>query len=183
MRRPARIQLGTAAAIGSLTLVALATGCTNVSTGPAEPPATTATDRTETLARQLQLVLDGEYLASYSYGIVGALVTGTADRTAAARALQIHDHARDRLRNELTAMGREPAPPPAAYTLPFPVRNTAEARALAASVESALASDWDLLAAESPDPVATRARKAAGDCRARAATWSKGKNSPTGSGG
>ncbi len=177
------MRLGNAAAIGALALALPTAGCTNVSTGPAEPAATTETNRTETLARQLQVVLDGEYTASYSYGIVGALVTDAADRATAARAQQIHDRERDRLRLELTAMGREPAPPAAAYKLPFPVRTAAEARILAANVETALTPEWDLLAAESTGVASERARKAAADCRARAAAWSGGSKKPSGSAG
>lgn len=155
-----------------MSLAALLGACAQVSTEFPQSSSTPSTDRSEILGRQLQAVLDGEYRAAYSYGIVGALVTSTSDRTAAERALGIHQRERDRLRTELTAMGRKPEPAPVAYSLPFPVRSATQARALAANVELALASDWDVLGAESPDPLATRARKAADDCRARAANWS-----------
>jgi len=91
----------------------------------------------------LQNALAAEHAASYGYGVVGArLPQGSVAQTAAGNDWVAHLRARDRLTALIRAHGAQPAPPAVAYHLPFPVNSTAQARALAATIEDRVAAAY-----------------------------------------
>ena len=135
-------------------------------------PAATELPSIETAA---QSVLAGENACVYSYGLIGAHLTGS--RRAEARAdLAQHTSARDVLRHVLVSRQATPAPAAAAYSPPFPVTDSASAVRLAALIEDRLALIWaDLVAAAKAggDESVTRAAVAAvAACAVRSTRWS-----------
>jgi hypothetical protein len=120
--------------------------------------------------RALQAALAAENSAVYGYGVVGAHLAG-ARRAAAVKDWVAHENARDTLTAMLTARGGQPAASAAAYELPFAVRSTGAAVALAALIEDRVTSVYLGLVAL-PDPAlrafgAVAVRTAA----LRAASW------------
>ncbi|MGY1604810.1 ferritin-like domain-containing protein [Geodermatophilus sp. SYSU D00815] len=85
--------------------------------------------------------LAAEHAAVWGYGVVGAALTPDA-RGPAAAAETAHRDARDRLVALLVERGTDPAPPEAAYTLPFPLLSAVDAAALAVVLEDGVASAW-----------------------------------------
>lgn len=104
-------------------------------------------------ANALAAVLAAEQAAVYAYGVVGAQ-GAAADRDDALAALQRHAARRDLVAARLSVAQRTPKPAAPAYQLPFAVATPAQARKLAAHVESAVAdANADLVAAS---PAAAR---------------------------
>jgi|HubBroStandDraft_6_1064221.scaffolds.fasta_scaffold04827_1 hypothetical protein len=88
----------------------------------------------------LQAALSAEQAASYGYGIVGAhLPQGSATQAGASTDWVAHVRAADQLTQLISARGATPVPAAVAYQLPFPVSTTAQARALAATLEDRVA--------------------------------------------
>jgi Domain of unknown function (DUF4439) len=88
----------------------------------------------------LQAALAGEHAAVYGYGVVGAVLAGSAQKAkaeAAARADWLaHQLARDNLEAMLTRLGATPVAASPAYQLPFPVTSATAAARLAATLEN-----------------------------------------------
>jgi hypothetical protein len=82
----------------------------------------------------LQAALAAEHAAVYGYGIVGAMVTGDAEKLAHADWLA-HQDARDTLEAMLVKLGATPVAASPAYQLPFAVTGEASAVRLAAALE------------------------------------------------
>jgi hypothetical protein len=85
----------------------------------------------------LVAAVQGEQAAIYSYGVLGAYLTGT-DRSLASRAETDHRNLRDQLTMSM-------ASPPAAsviYRMPFPVTSAATALAAAVTVEERSSALW-----------------------------------------
>jgi hypothetical protein len=109
----------------------------------------------------LQRALAAEQAAVYGYGVAGAFLRGR-DRTVALSMLTAHMNERDRLMAMIQTRGARPVTPAAAYRLPFPVKDPAGGRALAAELERGVAGAmWDLVAASDPG----------GSTRAQAIDW------------
>lgn len=82
----------------------------------------------------LQGALAAEYAAVYGYGVVGAMLSGTAQSDARAD-WTAHRVARDTLVAMLTKLGATPVAASPVYELPFPVTNAQTAEKLAAALE------------------------------------------------
>ncbi len=95
----------------------------------------------------LRAALAAEQAIVYGYGVVGAHLSGTAERYASDR-LTTHMTRRDQLAALVTQAGARPAAARAAYQLPFAVENRRSATQLGAHLEQG-ANDayWDLTAA------------------------------------
>lgn len=118
----------------------------------------------------LAVVLAGEHAAVYAYGVVGGQ-GGPAYRRVAREQLAAHGVQRDLLAGELMAAGTTPAPGEPAYLLPFAVQSVADARRLAAHVETTLAAAYaDLVAASAPVRRPQAARWL-GTCAVQARRW------------
>lgn len=103
----------------------------------------------------LQSALAAEQAIVYGYGIVGAHLSGRAQRYAAA-CLRGHERRRDELGRLVLAARLTPTPAPPAYQVPVPV-GAGQARGLAAQLEAGGAgAAWDLVAASAPASAARR---------------------------
>jgi Domain of unknown function (DUF4439) len=97
-------------------------------TGQASPEAVAA----------LQAALQAEQAACYGYGVVGAHLAGAASAAASSDWIA-HQLARDSLTALITAAGADPVPASVAYRLPVAVSTSAQARALAVTLEDGVA--------------------------------------------
>ncbi len=89
---------------------------------------------TQPAAAALQAALAAEHAAVFGYGVAGAHLTG-ARQAAAARDWAAHEAARDTLTAMVAALGERPVPAATSYGLPFRVRGTQSAIALAVFME------------------------------------------------
>ncbi|HEX3900379.1 MAG TPA: ferritin-like domain-containing protein [Mycobacteriales bacterium] len=97
----------------------------------------------------LREALAAEQAVVYGYGVVGAHLSGKAEKYAAAR-LVAHQELRDQLAALIQQIGAVPASALPAYQLPFPVTDAVEARRLGGTLENGSAgAAWDLTAATS----------------------------------
>lgn len=123
----------------------------------------------EAIANIVQ-ALDGEYAATYAYGIIGARAS-QADRPRARKALDEHRNSRDELRLILVNAG-QPIPAPAtAYQLPNPVDTPQQARELAGLIERRLVQSWAAVASSASGSDRTTAIRHARECATRAVSW------------
>jgi hypothetical protein len=119
----------------------------------------------------LQAALAAEHAAVYGYGIVGALLTGTAQ--AAARAdWEAHQEARDTLEAMIVKLGATPVAASAAYQLPFTVNGAQSARRLAAALEDGVAQAYLGVVASTDATLRTFGALAMQPPANRAAAWS-----------
>jgi hypothetical protein len=119
---------------------------------------------------QLTATLQGEYAATYAYGIIGATVSGSAvDR--ARRALASHENNRDWLRDSLLALQAQVPIPEPAYEASPPITDVASAIALAITIELRLTRQWAALAALSGGKSRVQAARVTQECAVRAVTW------------
>jgi Domain of unknown function (DUF4439) len=124
----------------------------------------------------LQSALAGEHAAVYGYGVVGAVLAGsaqTATAEAAARADWIaHQLARDNLEAMLTKLGATPVAASAAYQLPFPVTGATAAVRLAATLEDGLTRAYLGLVAVTDPALRSFGARAMQTTASRALAWS-----------
>ena len=118
----------------------------------------------------LTQALEGEYAATYAYGLIGARVSGGA-LTRARQALSSHRQARDELRFDLAALQATVPPPAAAYDTGGPIDTAAQATALAVQTELRLVRNWAAVATTSAGPSRDRAVRHAQECATRAVAW------------
>lgn len=111
-------------------------------------------------------VLQAEFRAYFSYGLVGAHVSETL-RPAASVALSDHRQARDWLQTQLVSSGVAPPAPLPAYDTGR-IDTPGSAAALAISVELACASRWAYLAGEVSGSAREYACRQAQACATRA---------------
>ncbi|MGX4689511.1 ferritin-like domain-containing protein [Streptomyces sp. JNUCC 63] len=118
----------------------------------------------------LQAALAAEHATVYGYGVVGGRV-GESRRKEARAAYDAHRARRDTLVREIRDLGARPVAAAAAYTLPFPVPDSAAAVRFAAALEERVAGVYsDLVRASTGE----RRREAAGALReaaVRAVRW------------
>jgi hypothetical protein len=118
----------------------------------------------------MQAALAAEHAAVYGYGVLGARLTGSAQRRARA-AYDAHRARRDRLVTQVVAAKGRPVAAGPAYRLPFPVRGAAEATRLAAHLEAAVSAAYaDLVAAADP-ALRQEAARALREAAVRRAAW------------
>ncbi|GED84404.1 ferritin-like domain-containing protein [Streptomyces sp. 6-11-2] len=121
----------------------------------------------------LQAALAAEHAAVYGYGVVGGRI-GESRRAEARSAYDAHRARRDALAREVRDLGGQPVAAAAAYTLPFPVPDSAAAVRFAAELEELVAGVYsDLVRAAG----GARRREAAGALReaaVRAVRWRGG---------
>jgi hypothetical protein len=120
----------------------------------------------------LREALAAEQSVVYGYGVVGAHLSGKAEKYAAAR-LTAHQVLRDQLAALIQQIGAVPGAARAAYQLPFPVSDPAGARRLGGTLENGSAgAAWDLAAATtSASPGRALAVDWLIDAAAAAALW------------
>jgi uncharacterized protein DUF4439 len=119
----------------------------------------------------LQGALAAEHAAVYGYGIVGALLTGTAQ--AGARAdWTAHQFARDTLAAMLTKLGATPVAASPAYALPFTVTSAKSAARLAATLEEGVTRAYLGLVAVSNPTLRAFAATSMQTSANRATAWS-----------
>lgn len=168
-RRSQRFAVATAVAAG----LVLGLGACGRDTGnPISATPTEESASADPTLPALQAALDGEYAATYAYGVIGGRLTNPAQQSAALAALASHDDMRDRLRTDITALGGQPGVPAPAYRLPFQVHTAAQARSLAVEVETKLAGLWQQVSVHATG-ASQQSAAAAADCLQRAAKWSK----------
>ncbi|MFA7266495.1 MAG: DUF4439 domain-containing protein [Candidatus Nanopelagicales bacterium] len=117
----------------------------------------------------LTQALNGEYAATYAYGVIGARTSG-ADQARARRALESHRQLRDELRIDLAAL-QAPVPPPAPAYETGQIDSPAQAKTLAIGVEQRLVRNWAAVATTSADASRERAVRNAQECGTRAISW------------
>ena len=116
-------------------------------------------------------LLSREHAAVWAYGVVGAQLSG-APLELAREGDRLHRQRRDALKARILTAGGDPAPPLPAYTLPFPVTDTASAARLAAAVEDDLAGAYaDGVAKTSSGDIRRGAVSALRESAIRAARW------------
>jgi Domain of unknown function (DUF4439) len=120
--------------------------------------------------RALQTALTAEHAAIYGYGVAGAYLTGSTQATAT-NDWVAHQVARDHLEAVLRSLGAQPAPAAVAYQLPAPVRNAAEAVALAVVLEDRIATAYLGLVALSNVPIRDFGARQVQASALRAAAW------------
>jgi hypothetical protein len=95
----------------------------------------------------LREALAAEQAVVYGYGVVGAHLSGKAEKYAGVR-LGAHQVLRDQLAALIQQIGAVPGAALPAYQLPFPVADAANARLLGGTLENGSAgAAWDLAAA------------------------------------
>lgn len=124
-----------------------------------------------TVIEQLTSTLQGEYAATFAYGLIGAKVNGASATERARRALQSHRENRDRLRDSLIALQAPVPVPEPAYEAQPPVTNAASAAELAIVVELRLTRQWAALAAVSGGASRIQAARITQECAVRAVAW------------
>jgi hypothetical protein len=118
----------------------------------------------------LQRALTAEHAAVYGYGVAGARLSGSAVRAARA-ALDAHRSRRDRLRSLIVDLGAQPVAAAPAYRLPFAVSDAADAKRLAAHIESETAVAYGALAAAATGAERALAARSLQEAAVRAVTW------------
>ena len=119
----------------------------------------------------LQGALAAEHAAVYGYGVVGAMLTGTAQADARAD-WTAHQVSRDTLITLLTKLGATPAPASPAYRLPFTVTNAKSASRLAAALENGVTRAYLGLVAVTNPTLRAFAAQAMQTAANRALAWS-----------
>jgi len=155
MRRSPR-GLRSTCAVAGLSLI-LATGSSCGTPSPSNPAAggSSASEATGADASALPVLIEAENAAVYAYGVIGAHLRGQ-QRAQARTALTAHRRLRDGW-IEAAQQAGEPVPPAAiAYDLPIQVTDPANARELAARIETSLIAVY-----ESVGPIAAQAVTAA----------------------
>ncbi len=120
---------------------------------------------------ELAAALAAEEAELFAYTPIGVRLVGNALVTQARDAETAHRDLRDALLARIAALGATPSPPPAGYTLPFPVTDQQAALTLAIDVEERAAAIWR--AALPPTTGADRvlALNALTDSALRATRW------------
>jgi hypothetical protein len=118
----------------------------------------------------LQGALAAEHAAVYGYGIVGALLAGSAQSHARA-SWTAHQVARDNLVTLLTKLGATPVAASPAYQLPFAVTNANSAKQLAAALEDGVTRAYLALVAVTDPTLRTFAAQAMQTSANRAVSW------------
>ncbi|MGW2486493.1 ferritin-like domain-containing protein [Streptomyces sp. NPDC001606] len=119
----------------------------------------------------LQAALAAEHAAVYGYGVVGGQI-GPRRRTEARAAYDAHRARRDALSRQVRDLGGEPVPASAAYALPFPVRDPADAVTLAARLEQRVAGVYSDLVRAATGARRADAAAALREAAVRAVRWS-----------
>ncbi|MGW6600291.1 ferritin-like domain-containing protein [Streptomyces sp. NPDC055036] len=117
-----------------------------------------------------QAALAAEHAAVYGYGVVGGRVGG-ARRSEATSAHAAHRARRDALARTVRDLGGTPAAAAPAYTLPFPVPDSAAAVRLAAELEDRVAAVYSDLVRASEGPLRREAAGALREAAVRAVRW------------
>lgn len=123
----------------------------------------------------LQPCLAAEHAALFGYGLLGgALSAGVSDAppaVASVSSYNAHRDRRDALVELITAGGREPAPPQAAYEPPFPVAGLPSARRLARYLEARCATVYARAIAATTGQSRLFVSSTLVDCAVRGARW------------
>ena len=119
----------------------------------------------------LQGALAAEHAAVYGYGVVGAMLGGTAQADASAD-WTAHQVARDTLVTMLTKLGATPVAASPAYQLPFTVTNAQSAEKLAAILEDGVTRAYLGLVAVNAPTIRAFAAQAMQASANRAVAWS-----------
>ena len=118
----------------------------------------------------LQGALAAEHAAVYGYGVVGALLAGSAQSHARA-SWTAHQVARDNLITLLTKLGATPVAASPAYQLPFAVTNANSAKQLAAALEDGVTRAYLAVVAVTDPTLRTFAAQAMQTSANRAVSW------------
>ena len=118
----------------------------------------------------LQGALAAEHAAVYGYGVVGALLAGSAQSHARA-SWTAHQVARDNLVTLLTKLGATPVAASPAYQLPFAVTNANAAKQLAAALEDGVTRAYLAVVAVTDPTLRTFAAQAMQTSANRAVSW------------
>jgi hypothetical protein len=118
----------------------------------------------------LQGALAAEHAAVYGYGIVGAMLEGSAQSHARA-SWTAHQVARDNLDALLTKLGATPVAASPAYRLPFTVTNANLAKQLAAALEDGVTRAYLAVVAVTDPTLRTYAAQAMQTSANRAVSW------------
>lgn len=114
--------------------------------------------------------LTAEYAAIFAYGVIGAHLDSKTVGEGRAAEL-IHRRRRDGLLVRLSSSGVATPGAQAAYSLPFPVRNQADAIKLAVQVEELTAGFWREALADTMDEARKVALDALVGCAVQATRW------------
>jgi hypothetical protein len=128
---------------------------------------------TAVTVRALQSALAGEHAAIYGYGVVGSHLRGAA-RAKARDAYDVHRARRDQLQQLVVELRATPVAASAAYRLPRPVQNPADATVLATELEERLAAVWVDAVADLRGELRELAAQVLQDVAVRAAGWRGG---------
>lgn len=118
----------------------------------------------------LQGALAAEHAAVYGYGIVGAMLAGSA-QSHARDSWTAHQVARDNLDALLTKLGATPVAASPAYRLPFAVTNANSAKQLAATLEDGVTRAYLAVVAVTDPALRTFAAQAMQTSANRAVSW------------
>ena len=119
----------------------------------------------------LQGALAAEHAAVYGYGVVGAVLAGTAQADARSD-WTAHQVARDALITMLNKLGATPVAASPAYELPFPVTSPKSAARLAAILENGVTRAYLGLVAVNNPTLRAFAAQAMQTSANRALAWS-----------
>lgn len=119
----------------------------------------------------LQGALAAEQAAVYGYGVVGAMLAGTAQSDAYTDWIA-HQNARDTLVAMLTRLGATPVAASPAYQLPFAVTNATSAEKLAVFLENGVTRAYLAVVAVSNRDLRAFGAQAMQTSANRAAAWS-----------
>jgi hypothetical protein len=122
-------------------------------------------------AAALQGALAAEHAAVYGYGVVGAILTGTAQGDARTD-WTAHQVARDTLVTMLTRLGATPVAASPAYQLPFTVTGAKSAAKLAATLENGVTRAYLGVVAVNDPALRSFAAQAMQTAANRALAWS-----------
>lgn len=118
----------------------------------------------------LQGALAAEHAAVYGYGVVGAMLEGSAQSHARAN-WTAHRVARDTLVAMLTKLGATPAAASPAYQMPFAVTNANLAKELAATLEDGVTRAYLAVVAVTDPTLRALAARAMQTSANRAVSW------------
>ena len=119
----------------------------------------------------LQGALAAEHAAVYGYGVVGAMLTGSA-QSHARDSWTAHQVARDNLVTMLTRLGATPVAASPAYQLPFAVTGAKSAAKLAAALENGVTRAYLGVVAVNDPALRSFAAQAMQTAANRALAWS-----------
>jgi hypothetical protein len=128
-------------------------------------------EESEAALAATQAALAAEHAAVYGYGVVGGLI-GEGRAGEAGEAYAAHRARRDALERAIRRLGATPVASAAAYGLPFPVADGADAERLAAELERRLAGAYADLVAATTGEERRSAASALREAAVRAARWS-----------